>query len=270
MSAGQYGTLNLNGGLSANPFTTLTFNLGSPVNNNTYTGDLINLGAGSLNVTGGSGNINFVSNPTASGDYRLFQGSNLGSASLNFTLPAAPQGDTYSLTLADTGYLDLAVASAATFSGSGTWVSSSGTTWSNGSNWLDGNGQNGVPGTAGRPADTATFSGSGSVTAITLDVNPSLAALSFSTSNYTLSGGSLTFSSSSGTAALTVASGTQTIASAADPGQQSFDRSAGGIAVDPFGQHRRHGGPVADRRRHAGPRRRQHAIAAARRFRRAR
>ena len=63
--------------------------------------------------------------------------------------------------------------------------------------------------------DTATFTNSGSQTSIDLTgVNPNLAALSFSTSNYTLSGGSLTLQSSTGTATVTVSSGTQTIASA--------------------------------------------------------
>jgi autotransporter-associated beta strand protein len=124
---------------------------------------------------------------------------------------------TYSLsTSADSGYLDLVVANAATFSGSATWASSGpGTTgtWSTAANWLDNNQQHGVPGTATltRTADTATFSGSGSVTQITLDVNPTLSALSFSNSNYTLTGGSLTFLSSASTATLTVSNGSQQI-----------------------------------------------------------
>ena len=57
--------------------------------------------------------------------------------------------------------------------------------------------------------DTATFSGSGTVTAISLaGVNPSLKALSFSASNYSLSGGSLTLNSSDGTATVTVGDST--------------------------------------------------------------
>ena len=73
----------------------------------------------------------------------------------------------------------------------------------------------GVPGVSPWPddLDTAAFSGSGSVTAIVLDVNPSLKALSFSGSNYALSGGSLTLDSNTGTATVTVSSGTQSIAS---------------------------------------------------------
>ena len=46
--------------------------------------------------------------------------------------------------------------------------------------------------TRGPGVDTAAFSGSGTATAITLDINPNIAALSFSGSNYTLSGGTLT------------------------------------------------------------------------------
>ncbi len=68
-----------------------------------------------------------------------------------------------------------------------------------------------MPGTSSRTADTATFSGSSSVTPITLDVSPTLAALSFSGTNYTLSGGSLTLT---GPARVVVSSGTQTIQSA--------------------------------------------------------
>jgi autotransporter-associated beta strand protein len=99
------------------------------------------------------------------------------------------------------------------FTGSAAWVGTS-SCWSGSGNWTDGNNHPGVPGTASRPADTAAFSGSGSVTAITLDANPSLAALSFSGTNYTLSGGSLTMNAASGTATVTVSSGTQTIQSA--------------------------------------------------------
>ena len=65
--------------------------------------------------------------------------------------------------------------------------------------------------------DTATFSGSGTVTAITLDISPNIAALSFSGSNnYTISGpGTLTLqqgTSGTGTSTVTVSNGTQTIA----------------------------------------------------------
>ena len=104
---------------------------------------------------------------------------------------------------------------AAPFSGLATWTSSSGSAWNNAANWVDNNNVPGVPGIAPRPdnTDTAAFSGSGSVTTIDLTgANPSLKALNFSTSSYTLSGGSLTLKSGSGMATVTV-SGTQSIGS---------------------------------------------------------
>ena len=72
-----------------------------------------------------------------------------------------------------------------------------------------------MPGGGAKGVDTAAFSGSGS-TAITLNINPNLAALSFSKSNYTLSGGTLTMqqgTSGSGTSSMTVSGGSQTIQS---------------------------------------------------------
>ena len=111
------------------------------------------------------------------------------------------------------GYIDI-VSNAVPFNGLGTW---GGTTasWSSSTNWTDANNTHGVPGDGTRRpgTDTATFSGSGS-TAITLDVSPSLAGLSFSGTNYTLMGGSLTLNSSMGTATVLVTSSTQTIDSA--------------------------------------------------------
>ncbi len=98
------------------------------------------------------------------------------------------------------------------FSGSGIWTGGSGSSWASSGNWTDGNGSGiqAVPGTWGYN-DTAAFNGSGSATAIDLTgVNPTLQALSFSNSSYSLSNGSLTLSSS-GTATVTVSSGTQSI-----------------------------------------------------------
>jgi fibronectin-binding autotransporter adhesin len=111
---------------------------------------------------------------------------------------------------------DLYIARGTAFSGLATWTSSGNTSWSNSANWLDGNNLAGVPGLSGSNGhDTATFSNSASQTSIDLTgVNPNLAALSFSASNYTLSNGSLTLQSNSGTATVTVSSGTQTIGSA--------------------------------------------------------
>jgi len=231
LPSGQYATLNLGGGLATNNYTALAFNLnlgssiGSGANNEPiYAGDLINLGGSSLNVMGGTISVNPTI--TATGDYRLIYGTSLGSPNLNnFTLPAAPSGDVCSLsTTADsvTGYLDLVVSpSAATFSGSATWAATGGTAvWSNSGNWNDSSNSSVhvVPGVSPRPVntDTATFSGPNSATTITLDVPVSLAALSFSGTNYTLTAtsGSLTMNAASGTASVTVTGGTQTIASA--------------------------------------------------------
>ena len=99
------------------------------------------------------------------------------------------------------------------FSGSGSWTGDSGSSWGGNGNWTDSNGSGvkAAPGTWGYK-DTATFSGSGSVTAIDLTgVNPTLLALNFSKSSYTLSNGSLTLNGINGPATVTVSSGTQSI-----------------------------------------------------------
>lgn len=98
------------------------------------------------------------------------------------------------------------------FSGSGYWQGSS-SPWNVSGNWTDGYGHNGVPGDGSRPAgtDAAYFSGSGATTVNLNPTNPTLSALSFSRSNYTLSSGSLTLYNSSGAATITVLSGTSTL-----------------------------------------------------------
>ena len=222
VAGGQYGTLNLLGGLNTTASTTLSFNLNqSTPTNGIYVGDLINMNGSTLTVLGGS--IAFVgAGPTALGDYRLI--ANLGGSSTNptgFSLPVAPGGsnDAYTLsTSVDPGNLDLVVASAATFLGSATWAGTSGSAvWSNSGNWADNTSHlPGVPGTTlSRMADTATFNGTDSAPTITLDVSPSLAALSFSTTNYTLSGsGTLTMNGGTAGSVINVLGGTQSIASA--------------------------------------------------------
>jgi autotransporter-associated beta strand protein len=78
------------------------------------------------------------------------------------------------------------------FSGSGVWNGTTNAWGTQGSsNWVDG----AAPGTFGAPynnTDTATFSGSGSLAVSLSNANPSLAAISFSNSAYTLSNGTLT------------------------------------------------------------------------------
>ena len=107
------------------------------------------------------------------------------------------------------------VISAVAFSGSAVWTSVLSTSWGSSSNWSDANSLHGVPGLSGSNGhDTATFSNSGSQTSVNLTgMNPSLVALSFSSSNYTLSGGSLTLQSDLGMASISVNGGTQSIAS---------------------------------------------------------
>jgi autotransporter-associated beta strand protein len=109
------------------------------------------------------------------------------------------------------GSVELYVANS--FSGSGTWIGAT-NSWNTGTNWLDANSANGVPGNGlqGQGMDTATFNGSG-VTAITLDISASIAGLSFSGLNYSITGGNtLILNSASGTSSVTVTSGTQSIA----------------------------------------------------------
>ena len=108
---------------------------------------------------------------------------------------------------------------AASFSGSGTWIGATGS-------W------NTLP--TGPTASTTAFPATGreglawtrppsavrASQAITLDINPNIAALSFSGANYTLSGtGTLTLQQGTlgtGTSTVTVTNGTQTIASAVE------------------------------------------------------
>ncbi len=92
LPSGQYGILNLNGGLNANTYTTLAFNLNQSTSSGTggnsepiYVGDLINLGGSGLS---GSGNLAFGGVIPTTGDYRLFTNGNFASLTLaNFTLP---------------------------------------------------------------------------------------------------------------------------------------------------------------------------------------
>jgi fibronectin-binding autotransporter adhesin len=103
------------------------------------------------------------------------------------------------------------------FNGNGAWNGSSGSLWSGSGNWADAEGVQAAPGTfaAFAASDTATFSGSGSVTKISLNgANPSLAALVFSGTNYTLSDGTLTMAANAAVPAIVVSdSTTQTISS---------------------------------------------------------
>ncbi len=216
LAAGQYGILNLNGGLTTNNFTTLAFNLnGTPsgytdINgNNIYAGDLINMGSSALTI-GPSTAIRFGANPMVAGDYRLLYDSGSISGLGNFTLPNQA-GYSYSLsTTADStsGYIDLVVTS--TGAGGGTWnFSGTGTSWAAAGDWSSGP----VP-----SSGPVTFAGTPSTpTTVTLDGNQSAGSLVFNVSGsngYTLSqgtgGGALTLGTLAG-ASIAVVSGTHTI-----------------------------------------------------------
>ena len=113
LTAGTFGTLNLNGGLTTSSNTTLAFNLGTTTTGGIYVGDLLNIG-GAFTADAGT-QFNFGNTPpTAIGDYRLIGGTytfGMGSlANLTAGLPTAPPSVLYSLSSSvDSGYLDLVV-----------------------------------------------------------------------------------------------------------------------------------------------------------------
>jgi autotransporter-associated beta strand protein len=208
LPAGQYGLLNLYGGLTTNANTTLTFNMNlgavlgtDPGGNNIYGGDLINLANSSLTVQGGQ--INFGVNPQFCGDYRLL--GNLGNTTnaTGFNLPTPPAGDSYSLsTAADAGYLDLVVTTTAA-----AWYGTGGT-----ASWSPGNWNVSPAPTSG----TLIFAGSPSApNTILLDGNQSGGSLVFNvpgSNGYTLSqgsGGVLTLGTTAGS--IVVVTGSDTI-----------------------------------------------------------
>ena len=104
---GTIGQLNI-GGLTTSGLTTLAFDLTTP----SGSGDLLVVGANGVTVNP-STNIGFSSLPTTTGNYRLIEGTIVSGTLSNFVLPAAPRGETYSLsTAANPGYIDLVVANA--------------------------------------------------------------------------------------------------------------------------------------------------------------
>ena len=199
LSAGQYGILNLTGGLNTN--ATLAFDLGTPVSGGVSTGDLINLGGSALTVLGGS--ITFAAN-SLPGDYRLFE--NVGSIDNlnNFVLPGV-NGDAYALSTPGTGYIDLVITCT-----SEAWNRNTSGSWAASGNWSP---------TAIPTIGTVMFAGTPTAPlTVTLDGNQSAGALVFDTSStngYTLSqgtgGGALTLGTPSAGGSITVVSGTHTI-----------------------------------------------------------
>jgi autotransporter-associated beta strand protein len=173
-----------------------------------------------LKTTGGSASAGGIS---LSGDLSgLAEGGAGGtiSATLSAGQSAGVINQAFSLALGDDSALPGANASVASttltvtggvFSGNGIWNSASGSLWGSGNNWTDENGVQAAPGTfAGfGTTDTATFNGAGSVATISLSgANPSLKAITFSTSNYLLTDGTLTLATGDGsTPSITVTDG---------------------------------------------------------------
>ena len=209
--------------------------------------DLGNIGlqhAGSLSLTGQT--LNF----TSAGSHNLYTDVSIGSTTYNGTVTSGTLGGQSAsiAAVASSGNAVISVApsnaetsfsyvpatltsatyTATVFSGSAVW-NGTGTTWDSGasSSWVGG----AAPGTFGgfTNSDTATFSGLGTTTTADLtSANPSLRTLSFSTSSYTLTGGSLQLKSSSGPAIVSFTSGTQSIASAVNfASNVEFDSAAG-------------------------------------------
>ncbi len=187
------------------------------------------LGTGPLNLASGALGV-ALNQPLSIGSVSLGSGNTLNLSGILYTTPylvigyngaesgtfgsvnlngsPLPAGDSLSYS---GGSIEV-VGSVTFFSGSGSWIGTS-NAWNSSGNWTDGFGHHGVPGDGTRPAgnDTANFSGSSSVTTINLSpTNPTLSALSFSNSNYTLSSGSVTLYNGSGSATIAVLSGTST------------------------------------------------------------
>ncbi len=109
------GTLSI-GGLTTNGLSDLSFDLGVQTGTDTVTlGDLLDIGSIGASIAPGT-SITFSSSGLQVGDwFRLIGGSDesalVSSGQLsNFTLPAAPAGETYSLSsTVDPGYIDLVV-----------------------------------------------------------------------------------------------------------------------------------------------------------------
>ena len=112
---GTVGSLTI-GGLTSTSLTTLNFDLGTGSGEITN-GDLLTLGAGTVSIGPGT-LLTFGGTPVLGNDYRLI-GDTSGAGTVvdaiplaNFTLPAAPMGENFSLsTGVDANYIDLVVAS---------------------------------------------------------------------------------------------------------------------------------------------------------------
>jgi autotransporter-associated beta strand protein len=186
---GAIGTLAF-GGVTSSNLTTFNFDLGSPVSGGSYTGDLVDLTAAPTFALGT--NISFGTNPTALGDYRLFEGV-FGSPTLsNFVLPTPPGGDSYALsTSVDSGYIDLVVAAAGpptlTWNNTGAGAPTDGVTWdTTNNNW-----NNGSAATTYSTGALVTFNDTNNshyAVTLTSTVTPGSVTVNNSLGNYTISG----------------------------------------------------------------------------------
>jgi autotransporter-associated beta strand protein len=184
---GTVGTLAI-GGLTTSSLTTLNFDLGTGSGEITN-GDLLTLGSGTVSI-GASTPITFNGTPTLGNDYRLIGGTISGVNVNNFSLPAAPGGESYLLSDngVDPGYIDLVVAAGAQ---SLTWTDASANNlWDNG---ISANWNNGTSTTTFAASDTVTFSdANGGNYAVTLNTTVLPAATFFTntnnSNNYTISG----------------------------------------------------------------------------------
>ncbi len=190
---GSIGLLNA-GAITTTSNTTFDFDLGAPVVSNSYTGDLIDiLGGGTLSVASGT-HLAFGTNPTASGDYELFEGS-FGTPTLaNFVLPTQA-GDTYSLsTTAQIGFIDLVVV--ATGPASVYWDNLGSSTPDDGQTWDINNNKNWNSGSAATTyanGDAVTFNDTNAghyFVTLSSTVSPA-SVLVNSSGNYSITGGGL-------------------------------------------------------------------------------
>ena len=183
---------------------------------------------GTLTVTNANGSGSCTS-AFGAGTYRLFNYTGTLSGSFSsISLPAGYGGLIDTTTT--TGQVNLIVVSSSTLTfwdvapqnnnavdgGTGIWNSSN-------SNWTDSGGAfSGIwPGTT----STATFAGTAGPFTVTVSGNQSIGGLTFNTTGYTLSGGTLTGAAT--TNALTIASGTATISSVLS-GSNAFTKEGAG------------------------------------------
>ncbi len=188
------GTLGV-AGLITNSNTTLEFQLGTGSGTITNGSQLILTGGAGSATIGTGTNLEFTGSTAAGNDYELIGDTSGGTVVSglplgNFTLPAAPAGETYSL--ADVGnFIDLVVASSGPVSlfwdnagGSG-----NGTTWdTSNQNW-----NNGSAATTYADGAAVTFNDTNALHyAVTLTTTVSPASVTVNSSgNYSITGGGL-------------------------------------------------------------------------------